>query len=144
MTQIGLEKFIGSGIVYWCACAIGMRAGRQCGAGGRRDRTSCGMGNNVRFVARGARRVTRAVGGTLRSRAPAHRDRGESDFHAGNAIVTARAVSEQHGLSYNNTLSLIHNQYIKILLSSIVRDGKYESTVNYRTRCDLTNFIYQQ
>lgn len=37
-----------------------------------------------RCGARGARRITRAVGGTLRSRALPHRDRGESDFHAGN------------------------------------------------------------
>lgn len=45
------------------------------------------------LFARGARRVTLAADGTLRSRGPPHR--GESDFHAGNAIVTARAVSNR-------------------------------------------------
>lgn len=64
--------------------------GRQCVSGGRRGRTAPGMGG---LDVRGARRVTRAAGGTLRSRAPPRRGREESDFHAGNAIVTARAVS---------------------------------------------------
>lgn len=67
----------------------------------------------VRFAVRRARRITRAVGGTLRSRALPHRDRGESDFHAGNDSVRPRClgptrcqpptVSWRDDRSYNNT-----------------------------------------
>lgn len=58
-------------------------------SGGSMARTGAGSvrqrQRRRRWCERGARRrVTRAVGGTLRSRALPHRDRGESDFHAGN------------------------------------------------------------
>lgn len=75
------------------------REGDAGGSGGSAARAGVRSIRPVGWVswvtARGARRVTRAVGGTLRSRALPHRDRGESDFHAGNSIVTVRAVSTQ-------------------------------------------------
>lgn len=71
---------------FRCAREI-QRSWRSVGRAG--DGIASPAGWVKKCAARGARRVTRAVDGTLRSRAPPHGNRGESDFHAGNAIVTA-------------------------------------------------------